>query len=510
MKQELNGVRLVAREYRRLSDPKGGTSIEDQGTDNAVAADENDWDLHSEPYIDDGVSASRYARKKRDDFEQLVADLQSGPTGRESRFGADILMLWESARGSRRVGEWVSFIELCEDKAVRIWVTTHERLYDPRNGRDRKALIDDANDSEYESYKTHKRVRRTTVLEARKGRPHGEAPYGLMPVYDPKTGKLITWVEDLKRSIVPRELFRLLEMGTSMNRIETVFRKRGYTNRSGKPFTHAHLRDMAERHSYAGLRVHNGTVYDGIWDGIVPATRFWNVQRLLFAPGRATYTGGGARYELTAGLRCGQCGNLTRVDNSKGRKPGYKCRTGCLTIQKEPVDQLLIGTPDDLGVVLEYLARDDIYELLRAPGSSDAAVQELQAELAKARAERDEMRNAKGKTLAEVLVLANSLQAKEEEVALLEERERALTIPSSVLTILRPGVDVWTSWQRAPIAARRSAVRLLLAPRYLGTPYIIPSPRTGPNQPVLERIVWRKPDAVAAAEAATMRQLRSD
>jgi DNA invertase Pin-like site-specific DNA recombinase len=507
--KQLKGRDLIAREYRRLSDAKGGTSIEDQGEDNAAAADDNDWKL-GEPYVDEGLSASRYARKSRGDFEQLVADLQTGPTGRESAFGADILMLWESSRGSRRVGEWVSFIELCEEKEVLIWVTTHERLYDPRNGRDRKSLIEDAADSEYESYKTHKRVRRTAALEAKKGRPYGQAPYGLMPVYDPETGKLLTWTEDLKRSIVPRELFRLLEMGTSMSRIEALFRTRGYTNRSGRPFTHAHLRDMAERHSYAGLRVHNGTVYEGIWDGIVPATRFWNVQRLLFAPGRATYTGGGARYELTAGLRCGQCGDLTRVDNQKGRKLGYKCRKGCLTIQKEPVDELLIGRPGDLGVLLEYLARDDIYEILRTPGSNDAAVQELQAALAKARAERDEMRNAKGSTLAEVLLLANSLQAKEEEVAALEERERALTIPSSVLTIIRPGADVWTSWQRAPIAARRSAVRLLFTPRYLGTPYIIPSPRTGPNQPVAERIVWRTPDAVADAEAATTHRLRPE
>ena len=119
----MNDGRLRAREYRRLSDAKGGTSIDDQGVDNGEAADENDWDL-GEPYVDEGLSASRYARRRRDDFDQLVSDLQSGPTGRESRFGADILMLWESSRGSRRVGEWVSFIELCEEKGVRIWVSS--------------------------------------------------------------------------------------------------------------------------------------------------------------------------------------------------------------------------------------------------------------------------------------------------------------------------------------------------------------------------------------------------
>lgn len=115
---------LKAREYRRLSDRKGGKSLDDQGRDNELAADEQEWTL-GDPYIDDGRSASRYARRRRDDFDRLVADLASGATGRQSAFGADILMLWESSRGSRQVGEWVSFIELCEQRAVRIWVTTH-------------------------------------------------------------------------------------------------------------------------------------------------------------------------------------------------------------------------------------------------------------------------------------------------------------------------------------------------------------------------------------------------
>ncbi|MFM9563288.1 MULTISPECIES: recombinase family protein [Streptomyces] len=484
---------LVAREYRRLSDPNGGTSIDDQGTDNEAAADEQDWKLGA-PYIDDGLSASKYARKARGNFDQLVADLNSGPTGRESRFGADVLMLWESSRGSRRVGEWVSFIELCEAKSVKIWVTTHERLYDPANGRDRKQLIDDANDSEYESYKTHKRVTRTTVKEAKRGRPHGKAPYGLMPVYDQKTGKLLNWVTDPSREMVPRELFRLLELHVPLADIARRFAKRGYTNREGRPFGEAHLSDMARKHSYTGLRLYKGTIYEGIWDGLIPRKRFWNVQRILGTPGRTTYRGGGTRHELTAGLLCSRCDSIFRVvdENDPERKTTYRCHGGCLSIQKEPVDDLIIGRPGDLGLLLEYLARDDIYKVLAAPPSDDATLLDLQERLAAARVERDEMRDAKGTNLAEVLVLANSLAAKEQEVADMEAQERELTLPSVVLSIIKPGADIWQSWCEAPIAGRRQLVRLILSPRYLGYPYVLPSPRTGPNQPVLERIVWRQ------------------
>ncbi|WP_060880144.1 recombinase family protein [Streptomyces scabiei] len=499
---------LIAREYRRLSDAKGGTSLDDQGTDNAAAADDNDWRLHASPYIDDGLSASRYATKRRDDFEQLVADLRTGPTGRQSAFDADVLMLWESSRGSRKVGEWVSFIELCEEKEVRIWVTTHERLYDPRNGRDRKSLIEDAADSEYESYKIHRRVTRTAAAQARAGRPYGQAPYGLMPVYDPQTGKLQTWTEDPARAIVVRELFRLLERHVPTSEITRRFERRGYTNREGKPFSGPHLVDMAGRASYTGLRSYKGELFEGIWDGIVPRARYWNVQRVLGAPGRATYRGGGTRYELTAGLRCSRCDSLTRVEyNGEGgkrhrRKPGYKCQRGHVVIDKATVDDLLIGRPGDLGVLLDFFSRDDIYDVLAAPASGDAAVLDLRTRLAAARAERDEMRQATGSTMAEVLVIANSLAAKEEEVRDLEARERDLTLPSVVLSIIRPGADVWQTWCEMPIAARRQLVRLACSPRYLGIPYILPSPRTGPNQPVAERLVWRKVSGAIPALAA--------
>ncbi|MFD5468848.1 recombinase family protein [Streptomyces sp. NPDC127105] len=491
-----NGVDLVAREYRRLSDRKGGTSLRRQGSDNSAAAEDNGWTLGT-PYIDDGLSASRFARKKRDDFEQLVADLKSGPTGRDSRFGADILMLWESSRGSRQVGEWVSFIELCEAKGVRIWVTTHERLYDPANGRDRKALIDDAVDSEYESYKTHKRVIGTAADDARAGRPYGEAPYGLMAVYDQRTGKLLDWVEDPARSKPVKELFRRIERGEAINAIEREFAEVGYLNRSGRPFTGAHLRDMAERHSYTGLRSHKGKIYEGTWKGIIPRKRFWTVQAILDDPARKTYRGGGARHELTAVLTCGKCGVLFRVPPHNGRRPGYQCKAGCMLIEKGPIDDFIIGTPAEPGYLMEYLAREDIYDVLAAPETDDPEVQQVRTDLAAERAELKKMERAEPETLEAVEILGRSVRKKRLKVQELEDRERELTLPPVVLSMIRPGVDVWESWSAASINARRQIVRILLSPRYLGRPVVMPAARPGPKQDVVGRLRWEKAPSLA-------------
>lgn len=489
---------LIAREYRRLSDRKGGRSVEDQGRDNATAAAEQEWTL-GEPYIDDGRSASRYATRRRDDFDRLVADLQTGPTGRQSAFGADILMLWESSRGSRQVGEWVSFIELCERQAVRIWVTTHERLYDPANGRDRKQLIDDAVDSEYEAYKTHRRLVRTVPAEAARGRPHGRAPYGLRPVYDPRNGRLLTWEPDSSpagatttgRDQAVRELFEILEAGHTPADAQRAFLERGYVNAIGRPFGREQLRDMAMRHAYAGLRYYKGAVYQGVWDGLVPEPTFWAVYGRMTAPGRGTSPGGELLHAVTAALTCGRCGKNLGPRYRKDRPAIYRCSACGVSVWKDDVDDLLIGTRETPGVLLAYLARPDVYEQLRAPDSDDIAVRQVQADLARTRAERDELQAATGETLAEVRLLAASLAKKEQRVLELEARERELLLPAAVLSLVQPGRDVWDSWTAAPIRARRMVAQLILGPGYLGRPLVMPRPHDGRRHPpVMDRIKW--------------------
>ncbi|WP_032773216.1 hypothetical protein, partial [Streptomyces cyaneofuscatus] len=88
------------------------------------------------------------------------------------------------------------------------------------------------------------------------------------------------------------------------------------------------------------------------------------------------------------------------------------------------------------------------------------------------------------------------------QVAELEARERELTVPSAVLSILKPGVDVYTSWQQAPINARRAAIRLLLSPRYLGAPHILAASNPGRYQQFVERIEWRRTEIGPGVTAA--------
>ena len=92
-------------------------------------------------------------------------------------------------RGSRKVGEWVELIESCEKAGVKIAVTTHGRCYALSNPRDRRSLLEDAVDSEYESAKSSKRIKRDAAAAAVDGMPHGRIPFGYRRIYDPVTRK---------------------------------------------------------------------------------------------------------------------------------------------------------------------------------------------------------------------------------------------------------------------------------------------------------------------------------
>ena len=151
---------LTGCEYLRVSFDGSGRerSINEQHEANTSTAPSLGIVNLGVPYRDVG-SASKHQRKRRSDFDRLLTDLGNG------KFEADVLILWESSRGSRKVGEWVELIGLCEQAGVRIMVTTHARLYDPTNPRDRRSLLEDAVDSEYETSKASTRIRRSCASQ---------------------------------------------------------------------------------------------------------------------------------------------------------------------------------------------------------------------------------------------------------------------------------------------------------------------------------------------------------
>src|SRR6266567_400209 len=488
-------VRASGREYLRVSQDKSGNlqSPAEQHDDNERDAAEHGWTL-GEPYTEaNGVSASRYSDKARAAFDRLTADLDAG------RFGADVLILWESSRGSRRVGEWVALIEACEAAGVVVHVTSQGNTYDPARPHDRKALLTDAIDSEYESSKTSLRIRRTAASLAAKSLPHGQIPYGYRRTYavNAKGKRIITGQPpEPAEAAVVAELFARLRKGHSLRAIEADFGARGIRTRTGKPFGAAHLRGMALQPLYAGLRMYepgnrsgryhgslDGAVKAELWDALVDAETFGTVRAMLSDPKRRTSRPGRGVHLLSLIAACDVCGAALTVSYRRGGRE-YQCRgKSCVRISADELD----GYAEK--IMCAYLARPDVIAELRATPERGGELATVRAELAEARSELASLRaagKARTLTVATVLAMEPGLVA---AVTRLEARERDLQTPAA-LSAIPPGKDVARRWKAAPMSAKRQAARLLCSPPVLGQLRVGRVPSPGHKAQPAERARW--------------------
>lgn len=472
---------LTGREYLRVSADKSDheRSNEDQHEDNADTAADFNITL-GKPYRDVG-SASRFAIKERDDFARLMRDLETG------EFGADVLQMWEGSRGSRKPREWLDLIDACRAKGVKILITTHRRIYDLEQWRDRHTLQEESLKAAASSEETSERVTRTLTRNAEKGRPHGICPYGYMRTYTKvrnSKGRLVTRPDEQlpepSEALNVIDMFLKLRGGHSFASIEASWAEKGITSRDGVPFSAQSMSQMARKISYVGKRAHKGTEIDASWPVIAdfegsPITPedfvvlFEDVQRILKDSTRRTNPGGGAKHVFTMTIRCDVCGGpMTATEHLSGEYsgPAYVCRDGgCTRIRnKAALDDLLTSE------ILALLSDPDVYQRLGSGDDGGTELGAVRAELARKRADLEETRNAETETLAEEKRLARREERLETEVKQLEGRERELTRPSPLADLFPggPAETVAARWEATPIGAQRAIAALLLSPELLG------------------------------------------
>jgi DNA invertase Pin-like site-specific DNA recombinase len=473
------------REYLRVSLDRSGRerSQDEQHEDNARACALAGITLLG-AYRETG-SASRYAAKARDDFARLLDDVERG------RFDADVLVLWESSRGSRRVGEWVTLIELCEQHGIGIFVTMHGREYDPANPRDRRSLLEDAVDSEYESSKMSARVTRAHAANAAAGLPSGVTPFGYVRRYDERTRKFVAQEPHPDEAPVVREVFERIQAGHSLRSISRDLGERGVTSRAGRPFSQETIRTMALTAAYAGIRVHRTGAGKGagsggsqsrlgapgveattaVWPGLVSRAQFLAVQQILSDPKRRTSRPGRAKHLLSLIARCEVCGAGLAITYKRRESGQYQCQRGHVLCDKEELDVLAEEA------MLGYLGRPDVHERLTAGESSAGAdLGRVRDELAEARSELARLREHVSAGRVSVASLVAAEPGMLARVGALEAEETRLATPSVLRGLITPGEDVAARWEGVPMSARRDIARLLFVPEVLGELRVAPRP----------------------------------
>ena len=450
--QALETEPLNAFIYNRASrDPKRrGRSTSDQSAENHAVCEDQGWIVAGE-FTDDDRSASRHARRTRDEFEAMAERIRAGE--------CDVLVTWESSRANRTMDGYVRLRKLIEETGVLWHYGGH--TYDMTNRRDRRDSAQDALQAEDEAEAIRERILRTTRRNAQRGGPHGRIPYGYTREYDPRTGELIAQIPDPREAPVAQEIFARLAAAETGYAIAQDLTERQIYRRSGEPWDgDSVLRLARSSETYIGRRVHQGkTVGDAAWDGIIEPEIFHAVKRLLVVPGRRTNRDTAVRHLLSGIAVCGAkgCGSPLYILKNRGYLT-YTCHSG---VHVACAEHRLDAYVEE--AVVQWLASPASREAFRSVDSSEKVSQAL-AEIDRLQAELGDAQRLVAMRKLSVASLAAV------EAGLLPEIERfrrvaqAAQIPEVVRDLVG-AVDADVRWNALTIKPKRAALRAIVEVR---------------------------------------------
>jgi DNA invertase Pin-like site-specific DNA recombinase len=442
---------------------KGKTkSVADQVRIGETAVAEQGWMLAGT--WKDRTSASRFATKDRDDWDALRTELDAG--------AIDVIVLWETSRGSRTLTAWSQLLDACREHRVKIHIVNHDRTYDPRRSSDWKNLADDGVDAAHASDVASEAILRGVAGSALDGKPHGRIPFGYeRRVWfegSPKV-KMIEQSLHPVHSILVRKIIERVASREPLVKIVRDLNGRGIPSPRESRWSSDTVRHLVRNPAYIGQRSHNGELTAATWPGIVPEPMWRAANDLLDEPGRKTSQPGGLRHLLAYIGTC-PCGvgrwsayRASRINRA------YRCREdGCVSILSAPADEYVTM------VVIRRLCRPDARDLFAPDNTASAAAKKrlvaLTAELNAARASFA----APGGISAEALALKE--QAMASPIADAQRQSRPAGAPLALLELMDAAefgeAHVRPVWDRLSLPAKRNVITTLCESIVLG-------PRTG-------------------------------
>jgi DNA invertase Pin-like site-specific DNA recombinase len=435
--------------YARASrDPKRrGRSVDDQMTENRRECEHRNWTIAGE-FKDLDRSASRHARRVRDDYEAMVEGVRAGQ--------CDVLVTWESSRFQRDLDVYVKLRKLCEEARV-LWCY-NGRVYDMSDRADRRTTAFDAIQAEDEAEGIRDRILRTVRLNAERGGPHGRIPYGYTRQYDAKTGDLIAQIPDPVEAPIIREIFEKIAAGRSAYSIAAELNRRDVKTRQGYAWSgESVVMIVKNKVTYLGKRSHRGEVVgDASWDGIVEPETYYSAQQILSNPARRTSRDKSVKHLLSGIARCGlpECGRHLYVLKNRGYLT-YTCKPSPHVACNETRLDAYVEE-----AVVEWLGSGRAVEAFRARDASAATADNL-AEIDRLTAELQEARQlvvARRLSVASLAALEGGILP---QIDSLREQVRRESVPSVVRDLIGAS-DADARWNALLIEERRAALRAIV------------------------------------------------
>jgi site-specific DNA recombinase len=371
------GVRFEALLYGRNSDDphKAGGSVEDQLITGRALCERHGWHIKRE-FRDTDASASRHARRTRDDFEGLITTIESEPAPPGVR---RIVIAYNAARYYRDLEAYVRLRNAC--LRANVLLCYNGQVYDLSRRDDLKTTAMHAVDAEDEAVGLRDQNLRTAIQQAEEGLPHGKLPYGYLREYAIVGGRkrCIRQYEHPVQGPIVVEAMRRCDAGQSML---SIVRWLNSTPEAalpnGKPWTGTSLRRVLLNRRYLGERGHHGEYRKGTWEplkGLETAegrAMFNRVTAKLTDPGRRTQLGTEVAHLLSFIGLCGVCGDhalLTTYPRANGTMLlGCKDKRN-VNIREDVADAVVEEA------VIAWFTRKDAARAALLPDDSEQAAQ---------------------------------------------------------------------------------------------------------------------------------------
>ncbi|MGY6019523.1 recombinase family protein [Streptomyces spinosirectus] len=300
--------------YGRASrDPnKRGDSVEDQLGWGRGLCQTHNWPIVYE-FKDTGLSASRHAKRARDDFEDLLEAIEDTP----ARPGVTrIVVAYEASRYYRDLEAYVRLRAACLNAGVLLCYKG--TVYDLSRSDDRKATAQHAIDAEAEADDIRDRNLRTAKRTAAAGDPHGRLLFGYARDYEVVNGQLrcVRQYEHPKTGKYVYQSLQHIDQGRSVaSLIRWLNSQKDAARADGRPWNTRNVRLMLLNRAYLGERKNKGDWRTAAWPAIkgleTPSGRalFNRVTAILTAPDRTMQRGSAPSHLLTRIALCGNCGD---------------------------------------------------------------------------------------------------------------------------------------------------------------------------------------------------------
>jgi site-specific DNA recombinase len=339
-------------------------------------------------YVDNDISASTYAKKKRPEYQALRDDIEAGQI--------NAVISWAPDRLHRRSAELESWLGLVGNDVAHATVCAGLWDLSTPSGRMNARML--GNVAQYESEHRSERVTAALKVAARNGKQHGGIRcFGYeadgLTVRESEAREVRTIAENICKGVSLRSMARDL----NQRGVPTVTAVLPFHPRGRDAWTQARLRGVMTSPRLAGTRTHRGSVddkgkpttYRGAWPAVLDAVTYERMMAILSDPSRRTAGPRLGRIPTSLGTGlfiCGACERPTmRRAKATDGQPIYRCGNNDCTSHLSR----RAGTLD------QYVS-DAVIERLSQPGFVQAMADRVAVVPASAAllAERDQIRAA--------------------------------------------------------------------------------------------------------------------